>query len=224
MCCWFFRSFLWNFLHCAMVFRFPNIKTPLRYIIPDTDPPLFNLFLFFEVGKENKDTHPLMTHPPMFLSGHRVRISIFNELPDTEMTASTKWSQQWYDHWYKWTYNCSILMKSRSLHSSTKKGFMIIFTVKLRPFMKYHSPLFSVTQLFSITENTETPPPTPTRDVIIEQSRVWKKMSRKIQSSKNEIISKHFKQCVKRLCGTTFMVFLTMLSFRAHFNDRIACQ
>ena len=48
-------------------------------------------------------------------------------------------------------------MKSQSLHNSTKKGFMIFFTVMLRPFMKYHSdplplpplpqpPLFSVTQ------------------------------------------------------------------------------
>ena len=71
-------------------------------------------------------------------------------------------------------------MKSRSLHSSTKKGFMIIFTVTLWPFMKYHSLLFSVTQLFSISENTDTPPPPPTHDLIIEQSRVWKKMTLKI--------------------------------------------
>ena len=32
-------------------------------------------------------------------------------------------------------------------HNSTKKGFMIFFSVTLRPFIKYHShPLFSVTQ------------------------------------------------------------------------------
>ena len=31
-------------------------------------------------------------------------------------------------------------MKSRSLHNSTKKGFMIFFTVTLRPFIKCHSP------------------------------------------------------------------------------------
>ena len=67
-----------------------NHKTLLSYITPDTDPPFFIYFSFLNLKKKNKDTHPLMTHPPMFLSGHRVRISIFNELPDTEMTASTK--------------------------------------------------------------------------------------------------------------------------------------
>ena len=34
----------------------------------DTPPPLYHLFLFLEVEKENKDMHPPMTHPPMFLS------------------------------------------------------------------------------------------------------------------------------------------------------------
>ena len=56
--------------------------------------------------------------------------------------------QKCYKHWYKLTYHsCSVLMKSRSRHNSTKKGFIIFFTVTLRTFIKYHSlPLFSVTQ------------------------------------------------------------------------------
>ena len=38
-------------------------------------------------------------------------------------------------------------MKPQSPYNSTKKEFMIFFTVTLRLFMKYHSPpLFSVTQ------------------------------------------------------------------------------
>ena len=41
-------------------------RPPLRYVTPDTDTPLYHLFLFFEV--EKKDTQPPMTHPPMFLS------------------------------------------------------------------------------------------------------------------------------------------------------------
>ena len=40
----------------------------LHYVTPDTDNPLFHLFLFFEVEKKPKDMHPPMTHPPMFLS------------------------------------------------------------------------------------------------------------------------------------------------------------
>ena len=42
----------------------------LRYVPPDTDPPLYHLFLIFEVVKKqryDKDTHPPMIHPPMFL-------------------------------------------------------------------------------------------------------------------------------------------------------------
>ena len=57
-------------------------------------------------------------------------------------------------------------MKSRSLHNSTKKGFMISFTVTLGPFMKYHSPLCFPSR--NIKKNTDTHPP-PIRDVIIEQ-------------------------------------------------------
>ena len=48
-----------------------------------------------------------------------------------------KWLQKCYDHWYKLTYHqCSILMKFWSCHNSTKKYFMILFTVTLRPFIK----------------------------------------------------------------------------------------
>ena len=44
-------------------------RPPLRYVTPDTDTLLYNLFLFFEVEKKNnKDTHPPMTHQPMLLS------------------------------------------------------------------------------------------------------------------------------------------------------------
>ena len=46
-------------------------------------------------------------------------------------------------------------MKSRSLHNSTKKGFLIFLTVSWRPFMKYHSPL-SFPSL-NITKNADTP-------------------------------------------------------------------
>ena len=38
-------------------------------------------------------------------------------------------------------------MKSRSRHNSTKKSFMIFFTMTLRPFIKYHSP--PIKSLFS---------------------------------------------------------------------------
>ena len=57
-------------------------------------------------------------------------------------------------------------MKSRSLHNSTKKGFMISFTVTLGPFMKYHSPSYFPSR--NITKITDTHPPSM-RDVIIEQ-------------------------------------------------------
>ena len=64
------------------------------------------------------------------------------------------------------TINVLLLMKSRSLHNSTKKGFLIFLTVTWQPFMKYHlSPSFSSR---NITKNAETNPP-PMRDVIIEQ-------------------------------------------------------
>ena len=43
-------------------------RAPLRYVTPETDTPLYHLFLFFEVEKKPKDTHSPMTHPPMFLS------------------------------------------------------------------------------------------------------------------------------------------------------------
>ena len=57
-------------------------------------------------------------------------------------------------------------MKSWSLHNSTKKGFLIFFTITWQPFMKYHSlPSFPSR---NITKNAETHPP-PMRDVIIEQ-------------------------------------------------------
>ena len=47
-----------------------------------------------------------------------------------------------------------------------KKGFIIFFTVMLRPFMKYHSP--SCFPSRNITKNTETLS-IPMREVIIEQ-------------------------------------------------------
>ena len=45
-------------------------RPPLRYLTPDTYTPQFHhLFIFFEIQMKNtKDTHPPMTHPPMFLS------------------------------------------------------------------------------------------------------------------------------------------------------------
>ena len=57
-------------------------------------------------------------------------------------------------------------MKSRSLHSSTKKGFLIFLIVTWQPFMKHHSPASFPSH--NITRNAETHPP-PMRDVIIEQ-------------------------------------------------------
>ena len=81
-------------------------------------------------------------------------------------------------------------MKSRSRHNSTKKGFIVFFTVTLRPFTKYQSlpsnamnsfkDMFPLARMFplavmhlscflsrNITENVETHLP-PIRDVIIE--------------------------------------------------------
>ena len=58
-------------------------------------------------------------------------------------------------------------MKSRSLHNSTKKGFMNFFTVTLRPFMKYHSPPPPSFLSCNVMKNAETHSP-PMRDVIIE--------------------------------------------------------
>ena len=57
----------------------------------------------FWCWKKNKYTHPSMTHTPMFLSNltklsglnkkyQKSRISIFNELPDTEMIAKMLWA------------------------------------------------------------------------------------------------------------------------------------
>ena len=57
-----------------------------------------------------------------------------------------------------------LLMKPRSRHISTKKGFIIFFTVTLWPFIK--CPYFPSR---NITKNAETHPPSM-RDVIIEQS------------------------------------------------------
>ena len=52
---------------------------------------------------------------------------------------------------------CSILMKSRSLHKGTKTGFMIFFTVTLRPFMNYHSsPLFPSRNITDTVTDTDT--------------------------------------------------------------------
>ena len=57
-------------------------------------------------------------------------------------------------------------MKSQSHHDSTKKGFMIFFTVALQSFIKYYSPPCFPSR--NITKNAETHPPTM-RSVIIEQ-------------------------------------------------------
>ena len=44
-------------------------RPPLRYVMPDTDPPFIIYFSFLKLKKkQNKDAHPPMTHPPMFLS------------------------------------------------------------------------------------------------------------------------------------------------------------
>ena len=43
-------------------------RPPLCYVTPDSDTPLYQLFLLIEIEKKNKDTHPTMTHQPMFLS------------------------------------------------------------------------------------------------------------------------------------------------------------
>ena len=68
-------------------------RSHLRYVKPDTDTLFYHLFLFFEVEKNPRDTHPPATYPAMFLSNYtkfsglikhnksRVRISIFNEQP-----------------------------------------------------------------------------------------------------------------------------------------------
>ena len=59
-------------------------------------------------------------------------------------------------------------MKSRSRHNSTQKAFMIyFFTVTLGPFIKYQPPPCFPAR--NITKNAGTHPPTPMRDVIIEQ-------------------------------------------------------
>ena len=49
-------------------------RPPLHYVTPDTDTPPFIIYFSFwklkknETKKTNKDTHPPMTHPAMFLS------------------------------------------------------------------------------------------------------------------------------------------------------------
>ena len=62
-------------------------------------------------------------------------------------------------------------MKSRSCHSSTKKGFMIFFYCDVTAFPQVpltHPPRPLCFPSRNITENAETHPP-PKRDVIIEQ-------------------------------------------------------
>ena len=84
-----------------------------------------------------------------------------------------KWSQVQNDHKNAMTIDISeltinvlMLMKPRSLHNSTKKGFLIFLTEKWQPFIKYHSPPSFPSR--NITKTAETNPP-PMRDVIIEQ-------------------------------------------------------
>ena len=83
-----------------------------------------------------------------------------------------KWSQVQNDHKNAMTIDISeltinvlMLMKSRSLHDNTKKGFLNFLTVTWQPFMKYHSPPSFSSR--NITKNETNPP--PMRDVIIEQ-------------------------------------------------------
>ena len=57
-------------------------------------------------------------------------------------------------------------MKSRYLHNSVKKGFMIFFTVTLWHFMKFQSPPCFLSH--NTTSNAETHP-APLSDGIIEQ-------------------------------------------------------
>ena len=56
-------------------------------------------------------------------------------------------------------------MKSRSRHSSTKKGFKNFFYRDVTPFIKYHTPPCFPSR--NTTKKAETHPP-PMRDVIIE--------------------------------------------------------
>ena len=58
-------------------------------------------------------------------------------------------------------------MKSRSLHNSTKKCFLIFLTVTWQPFLKYHSPPSFPSR--NITKNAVTHA-SPMRDIIIEQT------------------------------------------------------
>ena len=60
-------------------------------------------------------------------------------------------------------------MKYRSRRNSTKKDFMIFFTVTSQPFIKYHSPRCFPPS--NITKNAETHPP-PMHDAIIEQPHI----------------------------------------------------
>ena len=50
-------------------------NTTLRYFSPDTDIPLYNLFLFFQVVKKTKIcTHPCNIHPCFCATNQTVRI------------------------------------------------------------------------------------------------------------------------------------------------------
>ena len=91
-------------------------------------------------------------------------------------------------------------MKSRSLHSSTKKGFLIFLIVTWQPFMKHHSPASFPSH--NITRNAETHPP-PMRDVIIEQPlyqtidwNVWGVVQQEIAESNSN--SKYFAALFRR--------------------------
>ena len=70
-------------------------------------------------------------------------------------------------------------MKSRSRHNTTKKGFMIFFTVTLLPFIKYHSP--PCFPSYNITKSTETHP-APMHDIIIEQPHNGSSISQNLVS------------------------------------------
>ena len=71
-------------------------------------PPLYHLFLFFEVKKKIKTrTHPWCIHPFFEVTKPNCQIWIENNdnrVRKSEIVANTKWSQKLYDHWYKWTY------------------------------------------------------------------------------------------------------------------------
>ena len=54
--------------------------SPLGYVTPDTDTPLYHLFLFLEI--EKKDMHPPMTHVFTQINQNvELEFLFFNELP-----------------------------------------------------------------------------------------------------------------------------------------------